>query len=206
MTIQIPKYSMMPFLDDCKPGLEKFLAFLVVCWFVVFSTACQQTPTDRESSQDASYDHPVYTLGPGDKIRVTVYGHDDLSGIFIVDDTGRISLPLIRGVNVKGMDLPELEQSVTKHLVRNHIVNPKVSIDLIELRRFCIFGEVRNPGCFNYVYGMIASKAIAIAGGYSYRARKNKLSITREDGGLVVGGHDTLIFGGDIIEVSERFF
>ena len=67
-------------------------------------------------------------------------------------------------------------------------------------------GEVRIPGCFGYIYGMIASKAIAMAGGYTYRAKKNELVITREDGRKVAGNHDTPVFSGDVIEVLERFF
>ncbi len=147
-----------------------------------------------------------YKLGPGDKIRVTVYEHDDLSGSYSVDDTGRISLPLILGVNAKGLTLPELEEKIAKAFASNYIVNPKVSVDMIKLRPFCILGEVRNPGCFSHIHGMNSAQAIALAGGYTYRAYKDKFAITREDGRKIAGDVNTPIFGGDIIEVYERYF
>lgn len=187
-------------------GSGKFFIFLISCFFVVLGTGCRGTLPDQNAMEAPGLEHPPYTLGPGDKIRVTVYEHEDLSGSFTVDDAGRISLPLIRGINVKGLTLPELEQTITKQLLNNDIINPKVSADLIELRPFCVLGEVRNPGCFSYVFGMNASKAIAKAGGYTYRANETKFLITREDGRKTMGNRNTPVFVGDTIEVFERLF
>jgi polysaccharide export outer membrane protein len=66
-------------------------------------------------------------------------------------------------------------------------------------------GEVKNPGCFSYVPGMTASEAVAMAGGYTYRAKKNQLVITR-NGNKLGGDHDTPVLWGDVIEVLERLF
>lgn len=192
--------------NEYSQGLGKFFLLLISCFFVVLGTGCQGTFPDQGTLETPSLEHPPYTLGPGDKVRITVYGHEDLSGAFTVDDTGRISLPLIRGINVKGLTLPELEQTITKQLLNNDIVNPKVSADLVELRPFCVLGEVRNPGCFSYVFGMTASKAIAKAGGYTYRANETKFLITREDGRKTTGNRNTPVFVGDMIEVFERLF
>ncbi len=148
----------------------------------------------------------VFTLGPGDSISIRVYEHDDLSGTYNVDDTGRISLPLILGVNASGLTLAELERSIAAELTKNFIVDPKVSIDLVESRPFCILGEVRNPGCFSGMHGMNTVQAIAIAGGYTYRAYKEKFVVTREDGRKIVAGSGTPIFAGDTIEVFERYY
>ena len=170
------------------------------------SAGCIGTFPDNEFKVEAKHDYQPYLLGPGDKIRIIVYEHEDLSGTYSVDDTGRISLPLIRGLNVNGLSLPELEESITTMLIENFIVKPKVSVDLTELRLFCISGEVNKPGCYNYIHGISANKAIALAGGYTYRALKNKLAITRKNGNKVVGNNDTPIFSGDTIEVYERYF
>ena len=162
---------------------------------------------EEEFSEPAKYKkYTIFTLGPGDSIRIRVYEHPDLSGSYIIDDTGRISLPLILGVNTKGLTLQELEQKVAQELAKNYIVNPKVSIDLLKSRPFCILGEVRNPGCFSGIPGMNTAQAIAIAGGYTYRAYKEKIAITREDGRKVVADTSTPIFGGDTIEIYERYF
>jgi polysaccharide export outer membrane protein len=188
------------------PGAGGIFILLLACFFMLFGTGCQTAFPDQDTQEAENLAHPPYTLGPGDKIRVTVYGHEDLSGVFAVDDAGRISLPLIRGINVKGLTLPELEQHITQELLKNDIVNPRVSTDLVELRPFCVLGEVRNPGCFSYVYGMNTSKAIARAGGYTYRANETRFLITREDGRKVTANRNTPVFSGDTVEVLERLF
>ena len=81
-----------------------------------------------------------------------------------------------------------------------------MSADLLELRSYCVFGEVAKPGCFPYVYGMNAARAIATAGGYTYRAHVNEFVVTRDDGHRVAGAHEVPVFPGDIIEIYERFY
>ena len=184
------------------PAACIFLAMLVVSL-----TSCKSNFPDEEFSEIAVIgDNSVFTLGPGDSIRIRVYDHPDLSGAFNIDDTGRISLPLILGMNAQGMTLRGLEQKVTDELSNNFIVNPKVSVDLVRSRPFCILGEVRNPGCFSGIHGMNTAQAIAVAGGYTYRAYKEKFAITREDGRKVVADTSTPIFAGDTIEIYERYF
>ena len=179
-----------------------FLAMLVVSL-----ASCKSNFPDEEFSEIAIIeDNTVFILGPGDSIRIRVYNHPDLSGSFNVDDTGRISLPLILGMNTEGLTLRGLEQKVTDELSNNFIVDPKVSVDLVRSRPFCILGEVRNPGCFSGIHGMNTAQAIAVAGGYTYRAFKEKFAITRENGRKVVADTSTPIFAGDTIEIYERYF
>lgn len=206
MMTQMLKQFIILSLGGRNSGIDKFPIFLILCLFIAVGTGCQGTSSLRESLESPGSGHPPYTLGPNDKIRITVYEHEDLSGSFTVDDAGKISLPLIGRITAKGLTLPEVEQTVIKHLSSNQILNPKVSIDVIELRPFCVLGEVNNPGCFSYVYRMSANKAIATAGGYTYRAKKNEFLITREDGQKIKGDQNTPIFGGDMLEVFERFY
>jgi polysaccharide export outer membrane protein len=192
--------------EDHRNG-RGFLGFLILSLIVVLGAGCQSSSSiPSEPANYAAAGDQVYRLGPGDKVRVIVFGQEDLSGVFEVDSVGRIALPLIRGVNVEGQTIPELEQSITERLVANFFADPKVSIELVKSRPFCILGEVKNPGCFGYAYGMRAAMAIAVAGGYTYRAKENEFVVTRADGIQFVGTHDTLIFPGDVIEVAERFF
>ena len=100
----------------------------------------------------------------------------------------------------------ELEKSISERLIAVHIAERKVSADLLELRDYCVLGEVERPGCFPYVYGMNAAKAIATAGGYTYRAHVNEFVVTRDDGRKVAGNHQVPVFPGDTIEIYERFF
>ena len=184
-----------------------FSLLLLATILATFVTACKSNFPEQEFSEKAkSVEDVPFILGPGDNISIRVYQHPDLSGSFNVDDTGRISLPLILGVQAQGLTLRQLEKKIADELAANFIIDPKVSIDLLRARPFCILGEVRNPGCFNGIHGMNAAQAIAIAGGYTYRAYKEKFALTREDGSKVVADTSTPILSGDTLEIYERYF
>lgn len=176
-------------------------------WLILLTTlwlgGCQTPPP---TASEANQPPPVYTLGPGDKIRVTVYQREDLSGVFEIDSSGRVSLPLIRGIQVTGLTVPGVEEAIIKRLKREQFTSPKVSVDLTKSRPVCVLGEVNKPGCFDYIYGMRATTAIAMAGGYTYRARQDSLKIMRAIGKKVTGTHDILVYPGDVIEIDERLF
>jgi protein involved in polysaccharide export with SLBB domain len=150
-----------------------------------------------------------YKLGSGDKVRVTVFGHEDLSGEFEVDGSGHISLPLIRDMTAKGLTVKQLEQKIIDRLKPDYLKDPSVSVDVLNYRPFYIFGEVNNPGSYAYVSGMTVVNAIAMAGGFTYRAKKSRVEITRANDPSKTpkeGNPDTPVLPGDVIEVPERFF
>ncbi len=150
-----------------------------------------------------------YILGTGDRIRVTVFGHTDLSGEYEVDGAGRVSLPLIRDVVADGLTLRQFEQAITNKLKPDFLKNPSVSVDVLNYRPFYIIGEVKRPGSYAYVNGMTVVNAIALAEGYTYRARENDVLIIRandESREKEAADHDTIVLPGDVIEVPERFF
>lgn len=150
-----------------------------------------------------------YRLGPGDRIKLTVFGHADLSGEFEVDAVGNLSLPLIQLVSASGLSLPELEQAITAKLKPDYLKNPRVSAEILNYRPFFILGEVEQPGSYPYVAGTTLIRAVAMAGGFTYRAKKNKVVIRRDadnDTQQIAASPDTVILPGDVIEVPERFF
>ena len=159
-------------------------------------------PVWAEASRD-------YQLGPGDLLRIVVFGHEDLSGEFEVKGTGHVSLPLIREVKAAGLTLRQFEQAVIDSLKPDFLLNPRVSVDVLNYRPFYIIGEVKRPGSYPYVNGMTVVNAIALAGGYTYRAQENEVLITRErDAGRKQepADHQTVVLPGDVIEVPERFW
>lgn len=150
-----------------------------------------------------------YTLGAGDHIRVTVFNQPDLSGDFEVDGSGNVSLPLIRDVHAQGMTLNQLEERIVSQLSPDYVKDPKVSVEVLNYRPFYIFGEVNNPGSYPFVSGMTVVNAIAMAGGFSYRARTNEVKIVRSNDPTrtpQTADRDTRVLPGDVIEVPERFF
>lgn len=151
----------------------------------------------------------AYTLGSGDKVRVTVFGHEDLSGEFEVDGSGNISLPLIRNVKAEGLTVRQLEQSITERLSPDYLINPSVSVEVLNYRPFYIYGEVTKPGSYPFVNGMTVVNAVAMAGGFTYRARTGSVRIVRAGDpqrNAIDADKDTPVLPGDIIEVPERYF
>ncbi len=150
-----------------------------------------------------------YALGAGDRIAVTVFRHQDLSGEFDVDGAGRVTLPLIGQMDVLGLTAPEVETAVTARLMPDYLKNPRVSVQVLTYRPFYIIGEVKQPGGYPYVSGLTVVQAVALAGGFTYRAKPNEMLIQRAGDPSRekrrVGQTDPVL-PGDIIEVPERFF
>ena len=150
-----------------------------------------------------------YRLGSGDRVQVTVFGHEDLSGEFEVGASGALSLPLVGEVMARGLSVPELRDSIVDHIKPDYLRNPRVAVNVLNYRPFYIFGEVKAPGGYAYVAGMRIVEAVALAGGFTYRARENELLIKRANdasGAKVPADQDTIVLPGDVIEVPQRFF
>lgn len=149
-----------------------------------------------------------YRLGAGDKLRIVVFGEDDLSGEFEVDSGGSLSLPLIGEIVAAAKTPRDLERDVARTLSDGYLVNPRVSIEVLNYRPFFILGEVKEPGKYPYVNGMTVLNAVAVAGGYTYRARKDQIVIVRggDSGRETMAQEGSSVLPGDIIRVPERLF
>ena len=150
-----------------------------------------------------------YRLAPGDQVKVVIFGHEDLSGEYKVDSEGLLSMPLIKSVQATGLTVQEIEQTITSRLKPDYLKNPRVGVVVLEFRPFYILGEVKNPGSYPYSSNMTVMSAVALAGGYTYRARKNRVVIVRAsdpEKKQVPTDQNTAVRPGDIIEVPERFF
>lgn len=151
----------------------------------------------------------AYVLGTGDRVRLTVFGEADLSGEYEVGSTGFISLPLIGDVKAAGQPLREFEQAVRQKLSEGYLRDPRVSAQVVNYRPFFILGEVAKPGSYPYVNGMTILNAVALAGGYTYRADKSGVTLTRgsdPEKKAVEVPEESTVMPGDIIRVPERFF
>lgn len=150
-----------------------------------------------------------YTLASGDRLRVLVFGQDALSNTYGVNSSGNISMPLIGSVRAQGQTTTALEKVVEAKLRDGFIREPKVSIEVDAYRPFFVLGEVTTPGQYPYIAGMTAETAVAVASGFTPRANKYEVDLTR-----VIDGHpvtanvpvDQPVKPGDTIYVRERFF
>jgi polysaccharide export outer membrane protein len=151
-----------------------------------------------------------YRLGSGDRVRITIFGQPELTGEYSVDGGGQMSFPLVGQIRAGGLTAPELEKALTEKLSPGYLKNPSISVEVLTYRPFYIVGEVRTPGSYPFVNGMTVLNAVALAGGFTYRARENSFYVTRtgEDGSKtkLSTGADATILPGDIITVRERYF
>ncbi len=149
-------------------------------------------------------------LQAGDKIKVTVFGEDKLTGEYEIDPAGSVSLPLAGTVDAAGLTKAELERALSKkYKALKYLNDPKVTVDIASFRPFYVLGEVEKPGEYVYKGGLSVVGAIAVAGGYTYRASKNRVLIQRV-------GEETfkeyplsprvLVYPGDVVRLPERYF
>lgn len=149
------------------------------------------------------------TLQPGDKIKVTVFGEDRLTGEFEIDPAGFVSLPLAGTIKAAGLSKQQLEQTLTKKFRSEYLRDPKVTVDVSSFKPFYILGEVAKPGEYPYKGGLNAMSALALAGGTTYRASRSTILIQHP-------GESNFkeyplspmipIAPGDLIRVPERYF
>lgn len=154
-------------------------------------------------------DEAEYTLASGDRLRVIVFGQEDLSNLYNVDGSGRITMPLISSVEVSGLTTREVSDRVATKLRNGFIREPKVTVEIDTYRPFYILGEVARAGQFPYVTGMTVQTAVAIAGGFTPRAAQSYASLSRQVASRVVTSTvpiDQAIRPGDTIVVKERWF
>src|SRR5882762_2622559 len=151
-----------------------------------------------------------YKLGANDRLRITVFGQPTLTGEYTLDGNGVLSFPLIGNIPAEGVTTSQLQQTIATKLSPDYLVNPNVSAEVVTRRPFYVIGEVLKPGNYSYVTGLTAINAVAMAGGFSRRARKNDFYIRRlaPNGQMVriEANSGAILQPGDTLEVRERIF
>jgi polysaccharide export outer membrane protein len=152
---------------------------------------------------------PSYTLDSGDKLRIVVFGQDGLTSSYAVDTGGNVIVPLIGTVRARGLTTAQLAQDITAKLRDGFIREPHVAVEIEAYRPFFILGEVTAPGQYPYVANMSVETAVAIAGGFTARAQKNRVEISRPFEGQIFRNFAPLnaaVRPGDTVVVGERWF
>lgn len=178
------------------------MALLAVC------AACGTSggpPPDAALAQASVQD---YRLGPGDRLRISVYGEAELTGEFVVSTTGVVSYPLIGDHPAQGKTVAEFTESLRTALTR-YVLRPNMSVEVLNYRPFFILGEVQDPGTYPYAGGLNVMNAVATAGGFSYRADTRRVFIKHAD---EVAEREyaltstTPVLPGDTVRIPERRF
>ena len=169
-------------------------------------------PTQPGSAAGAGVRAPdTYVLGPGDRVRISVFGEDRLSGEYVITSTGELSFPLIGNVRVSGSSIADLQSMLRAKLSSGYLKDPRITAEVLIFRPFYVLGEVARPGQYPYVDGLTIQQAIATAGGYTYRAKRSKIYLRapqKENESVINLKKDPLkgVGPGDTIRVGERFF
>ncbi len=151
----------------------------------------------------------AYHLDAGDRLRVVVYGQEGLTNTYAIDAGGSITMPLIGSVPARGKTPARLAADITAKLRNGFIREPSVAVEIEAYRPFFILGEVAAPGQYPYVPNMSVESAVAIAGGFSPRARRDRVTLTHTDASgstRAVVPLGTAISPGDTVLVGERWF
>lgn len=178
----------------------RVFAFLAMASASIFAPSATAQPADSQ---------PVYVLGSGDQISVTVFDEPSLSGQFQVDGTGAVSLPLIGQVQAGGLTVPQFEDAIEAAFLDGYLNHPRVNVQVLNYRPYYILGEVQTAGEYPYTDGLTVLNAVATAGGFTYRARQSVVFIKRAGDAefeQVRLSASTPVQPGDTIRIAERFF
>lgn len=152
----------------------------------------------------------VYRLKAGDKLKIAVFNEPDLSGEFQVTDGGNVDFPLIGEIRAVGLSVDDFRDALTNRLQQGFVRNPRITIDFVAYRPVNVIGEVRNAGQYAYRPGLTVQDAIAMAGGFTYRANTGTFYLRRSDESNEVShrldGRRVTILPGDSIRIPERYF
>jgi polysaccharide biosynthesis/export protein len=154
-----------------------------------------------------------YHLGAGDQIRVITYDEPQLSNTFTVGADGSVSMPLVGSVQAAGLTPNQLASAISTSLSSSKMISrPSVSVEVAVYRPISVLGEVNHPGQYPYEPGMTTLDAVALAGGFTYRAVTDYAGDSRSTGngtGPAVQGRiepGSNLEAGDVITIYERYF
>jgi polysaccharide biosynthesis/export protein len=176
--------------------------------YVATAAGPAANPVDAAAPLPVRYD-AGYKLDAGDKLRVVVYGQEGLTNTYAIDAGGSITMPLIGHVPARGRSPAQLAAEISAKLRNGYIREPSVAVEVESYRPFFILGEVQAPGQYPYVPNMTVESAVAIAGGFSPRAKRDVVTLTHTDanGALrYVVPLGTSLAPGDTVDVGERWF
>ena len=137
-------------------------------------TACGGPPPPAATSPAA--DSTPLTLRPGDVVKIQVFGHDELSGEFPIDENDSLLLPIIGEIFVRDMPVPDLRRRVRTEFSR---LFTQSFVSVTPLFRVAVIGEVMRPGLYSVDPTMTIYDVIATAGGPSPESKRQNIKFIR---------------------------
>jgi len=191
------------------PAFSRLLLIVLVLVSPGFSrVAAAAGSTEPEPTATAI---PPYVLGSGDKLRISVFGEPRFDGEYVVTGGGNISFPLIGNVPARGQTVEALQDAIRTKLAAGYLRDPRVAAEVLNYRPFYILGEINKPGEYPFSVGLTVQQAVAMAGGFSYRANTRRVFLKRAmdtiERPIQIKGVSPVVLGpGDTLRIGERFF
>lgn len=135
-----------------------------LAWAIALTSAMSLATATVATAQS---DPPLI---PGDLLNVEFLEHPELTGERAVEGDGTIAFPSGERVRVAGLSLSDAEAAVRRDLAEGRLLNPAVSLTVVERVPVAVLGDVRAPGEYPYKHNMKVLRAIAAAGGYGATA------------------------------------
>ncbi len=180
--------------------MTRFALFLLAAMMLL--VGCAAPPADPPPAT-------ADTLRPGDTVKITVFKQDQLNTEQVIDDAGNVTLLLVGRVKIAGLTLPQAEAALRDHLNGRFVIDPSVTVEVTKHLPIYVLGEVAKPGAYDWGSDMRVINAIALAGGYTYRARTGDLKVRRsldKTHAEVPADETTRLGPGDVVVVPERWF
>ena len=152
-------------------------------------TAPSLEPSPAEKPSPTANPKPVvpddYLIGSGDTLQISVWKEPEVSvPSVVVRPDGKITVPLVKDVDVGGLTPRQAEKIITDGLAKFYTApNVTVVIAAINSKKIYIIGAVRKEGTLPYTYGMTVLQALSEAGGLTDYARRKKIYLLRTAGG-----------------------
>lgn len=201
------RYSGQIKLEVCEPMRAATIG--IVLSILSLCAACRTAAPPVEAAPAVSDMATSYRLGPSDKLRILTFNEPSLSGEFTVNELGRVSLPLIGETQAGGLTLDQFKAGVTSALANGYLINPRVSVEVLNYRPYYILGEIAKPGEYPFSNGLTITNAVATAGGFTYRANLKRVFI-RGQGDVkerqIPLTSTVVVRPGDTIRIAERLF
>ncbi len=168
-----------------------------------------QPPAAGTPPSGAGFSMENYILGPTDKLKISVYGEEGLTGEYVVSADGKVSLPLVGNVSAAGLTVKQFQDQLVVAYRDGYLQDPKITAEVETARPFFILGEVKTPGQYPCLNGLTVLNAIATAGGFTYRAVTDQVYVRHADQTQEVKEQlttTTPVYPGDTIRIEERWF
>jgi protein involved in polysaccharide export with SLBB domain len=186
--------------------MPQTLRFMMIVLAIISIGMVPQLQADQKT---AAISVSTYRLGVGDKIKIQIYGEPDLNVEAKLTDAGTIVHPLLGEIKAAGLSIGELSVKIEHELKDRYLVDPKVSVNILEYREYYITGEVQKPGAYHYEPGMTVHKAVSVAGGFTQRASRTSITLIADKDPARTPKEvelDTPVNPGDILTIEESFF